>query len=551
MAWTPSQNKSKLELEELVLHLNMSHEEAVDTTTTACCAACGTAEVDDVVLEECDACKLVRYCSNKCREEHREQHDRACKEEVVKAKLAKLRELEAELREIQSKKDASRSQSQHCESQLDHDQRDEMPRRLSPIRKKDGTPMTAPEELIGALAFHHRVMEKIDEHPMRKQNVKKWKQIREEALAEATDRVDRALSRMANDEEVVRKAKKESKARIEREYELARESFACGTNYGNTEVSEEDEEADEVCANCGKVEMDEVKLQKCTACKFVRYCSDICREEHFPQHKVACQERVGRSFKKSLSQLIRMQVAAEIRDKELFRQPDESHLGDCLICFLPLPIDEIKSIMMPCCCKWICEGCSHANKKREKEQGLEHKCPYCREPAPENQEEAEKILVKRVKANDPMALFEMGGKCYQEGDYGEAFKYWKKTAELGDISAHYELGLMYSKGEGVEKDEKKAVYHWEKAAIGGHPAGRYNLGVDEWKKGNLERAAKHYIIAAKLGLGKALGGVKKCYMREAVSKEDFAAALRGHQAAVDATKSKQREKGYAHLRLDN
>jgi hypothetical protein len=32
-----------------------------------------------------------------------------------------------------------------------------------------------------------------------------------------------------------------------------------------------------------------------------------------------------------------------------------------------------------------------------------------------------------------------------------------------------------------------------------------------------------------------------------VSKEDFAAALRGHQAAVDATKSPQREKGEAFL----
>ena len=29
------------------------------------------------------------------------------------------------------------------------------------------------------------------------------------------------------------------------------------------------------------------------------------------------------------------------------------------------------------------------------------------------------------------------------------------------------------------------------------------------------------------------------------SKEDYAAALRGHQAAVDATKSSQREKGEA------
>ena len=59
--------------------LEASHEEAVDTTTAACCANCGTAEVDDVVLEECNGCKLVRYCSDKCWEENREQHDEECK----------------------------------------------------------------------------------------------------------------------------------------------------------------------------------------------------------------------------------------------------------------------------------------------------------------------------------------------------------------------------------------------------------------------------------------------------------------------------------------
>ncbi len=35
--------------------------------------------------------------------------------------------------------------------------------------------------------------------------------------------------------------------------------------------------------------------------------------------------------------------------------------------------------------------------------------------------------------------------------------------------------------------------------------------------------------------------LKQCYTDGHVSKEDFAAALRAHQAAVDATKSPQRE----------
>jgi hypothetical protein len=44
-----------------------------------------------------------------------------------------------------------------------------------------------------------------------------------------------------------------------------------------------------------------------------------------------------------------------------------------------------------------------------------------------------------------------------------------------------------------------------------------------------------------------LEAVKKCYSKGLASKEDFASALRGHQAAVDATKSFQREKAEAVL----
>jgi len=84
----------------------------------------------------------------------------------------------------------------------------------------------------------------------------------------------------------------------------------------------------------------------------------------------------------------------------------------------------------------------------------------------------------------------------------------------------------------------------EEAAIGGHPAARYNLGCYEEGNGNIERAVKHYIITAKLGLDAGLGAVKKGFVKGVVSKEDYAAALRGHQAAVDATKSKQREEAY-------
>ena len=52
---------------------------------------------------------------------------------------------------------------------------------------------------------------------------------------------------------------------------------------------------------------------------------------------------------------------------------------------------------------------------------------------------------------------------------------------------------------------------------------------------------KHYIIAANLGYDNSLKRLRECYKYGDVQKEDFAAALRAHQAAVDATKSPQRE----------
>jgi tetratricopeptide (TPR) repeat protein len=285
------------------------------------------------------------------------------------------------------------------------------------------------------------------------------------------------------------------------------------------------------CASCGIAGVDDIKLKKCTACKSVRYCSVTCQRDHRPQHKRECKKR-----------------AAELRDEILFKQPESSYLGDCPICCLPLSLDPKKSIMMECCSKLICRGCSYANIIREMEQKIERKCPFCRHPEPKSQEEADRNMKKRVEANDPVALREVGKRRYHEGDYESAFEYSSKAAELGDVEAHYNLSFMYRKGEGIDKDEKMELRHLEEAAIGGHPCARNNLGCLEKRNGRHERAFKHFIIAANLGNDVSLDALKEGFMMGLVSKEDFAAALRAHQAAVDATKSPQREEGEAFLR---
>ena len=278
------------------------------------------------------------------------------------------------------------------------------------------------------------------------------------------------------------------------------------------------------CASCGTAGSDNIKLKNCDDCDLVRYCSVKCQEDHMPEHKKECKKR-----------------AAELKDEILFKQPENNHYGDCPICCLPIPINPEKSCFYTCCTKYVCKGCSHANIKREIEGRLEQKCPFCRNAAPKTDEECNERLMKRIEVNDPVAMIQIGMKKYKEGDYRSAFEYSRKAADLGDVMSHYQVSCLYRTGQGVEKDEKKALHHLTEAAIGGHPDARYNLALMEGRMDRVDRAVKHFIIAAKLGHDDSLTYVKNAYKAGYASKEDFNAALRGYQAAIEATKSHQRE----------
>ena len=95
-------------------------------------------------------------------------------------------------------------------------------------------------------------------------------------------------------------------------------------------ASEEDEEAvraaENLCASCGIAALDNVTLDECDGCDLVKYCSDKCKEDHREQHAEECKNR-----------------AKELHDRKLFTQPNISCLGECPICFLPMPLDNEKT----------------------------------------------------------------------------------------------------------------------------------------------------------------------------------------------------------------
>ena len=287
-------------------------------------------------------------------------------------------------------------------------------------------------------------------------------------------------------------------------------------------MSGTEDKADKACASCGiKGGEDGGKLKRCSACKLV-LCSSACQKEHWSHHKQACKKR-----------------ASELRDELLFKQPESSHLGDCPVCCLPLPLDESKSNLYVCCSKIVCNGCRYRHQKRSEEELLESKCPSCDTPTPRNYADFYKCIEERAKASDPIAICEMG-KMHKEHNFSSALKLWAKAAELGDAQAHFHIAKLHSNGQGTKKDIKKAVKHWEAAAISGHPAARYNLAAAEGKGGRIERAVKHLTIAAKMGHGISMEKLKELYVDGDVKKEDLAIALRAHEAAACSTKSPYR-----------
>ena len=295
------------------------------------------------------------------------------------------------------------------------------------------------------------------------------------------------------------------------------------------EDSKEEEAAtsveEEVCANCGIAAAgDDIKLKTC-ACKLVKYCTVNCQKIHRSQHKKNCKMGL-----------------VKLRDDNLFKMPDGSHLGECPLCCLPLSLDPELSSLFSCCSQMICDGCSYANQMRDEESTANPRCPFCREPYAMSMEEAERNVAKRIKAGDPVAFRQKGIDAKMAGNYNVALDYLTKAAKMGDAVAHYVLGVMYHQGGGVEQDMKKAIHHYEEAAIGGHTEARHNLGTIENNNYlRYERAVKHYIIAASLGFDRSLSALQDLYKNGKVKKEDLAAAYRAHHAAVEATKSSQRE----------
>jgi uncharacterized protein len=124
------------------------------------------------------------------------------------------------------------------------------------------------------------------------------------------------------------------------------------------------------------------------------------------------------------------------------------------------------------------------------------------------------LLKDKPDESKVTAEFVKGFRAYQKRDYPEAVSFYRKAAEQNHGRSQFNLGFMYERGLGLDKNYAKAIHWYRKAAAQGIAAAYIGLGgVFESGAGgikNYAEAVRWYRKAAKKGnsFGKyKLGGM--------------------------------------------
>jgi hypothetical protein len=303
------------------------------------------------------------------------------------------------------------------------------------------------------------------------------------------------------------------------------------------------------CSFCESTEDSEHKLQACSRCKLVAYCSKACQVAHWKNgHRQACvlvEDRKPPQQKQSKNET---QVTIE---KPCIL---------CVICLEPLKSSEVCTL-----------PCSHMFHTRcvsnLRSQAASQVCPLCRTDLPPGPEQAYTECIKLYyssmdkpslnKSKDMHEVIRLAtcaaeeghvqaqfllGLCFSTGnvvkqDKAMAFRWCMKAAEQGLPQGQFHVGGSYLKGEGVKQDKAMAFRWFMKAAEQGLPQGQFQVGCcylnGEGVKQDKAMAFRWLMKAAEQGLPQGQFQVGCCYLNGDGVKQDKAMAFRWLMKAAE------------------
>ena len=116
----------------------------------------------------------------------------------------------------------------------------------------------------------------------------------------------------------------------------------------------------------------------------------------------------------------------------------------------------------------------------------------------------------------PMELnWEQGQAAYDNGDFTTAFNIWQTLAQQGDELSQFNLGVMYSRGQGTEENGDKALKWYIKSAEQGYAPAQFNLGAvylgGKFTDEDAVKAATWWKMAAEQGFVQAQFNIASLY----------------------------------------
>jgi len=123
-----------------------------------------------------------------------------------------------------------------------------------------------------------------------------------------------------------------------------------------------------------------------------------------------------------------------------------------------------------------------------------------------------------------------GVKFHQNGNYQSAYKVIKPLAQKGYVHAQALLGMMYDNGDGISRNQTKAISWYKKAAAQDSIEAQYNLGemyrLGNGVRKNLPVAFQFHLDAANQGDADSQYVIGVMYYMGDGTKQSYAGAVK-------------------------
>ena len=156
----------------------------------------------------------------------------------------------------------------------------------------------------------------------------------------------------------------------------------------------------------------------------------------------------------------------------------------CSTCKVTKPTSEFSgnsSICKSCVSKAEAERKRRVEEDRKAREAAERQRlaneQKTREFAEQQRKEQEAAELEAMKQAFNLGVDFLYGQNGKPQDYTEAFRWFRKAAEMGNTNAYSILGLMYQNGDGVAQNYAEAVKWYRMAAEQGYAKAQSNLGL--------------------------------------------------------------------------